>query len=91
MARCQEFYKTIFQWEFAAPPAMKIPAGCYSIFSKPGTKLAGGVYLVKEEDMIQPKVNSEGRGQGAPRIAMVVEEVTGALKSIEAAGGKIVV
>jgi predicted enzyme related to lactoylglutathione lyase len=66
-----------------------IPGG-YVIFSKPETKLHGGMMLVKEEDLIQPKVNAEGRGQATNRITMRVEEVSAALKSIEAAGGKII-
>jgi predicted enzyme related to lactoylglutathione lyase len=87
MDRCQTFYKTIFGWEFNTTP--NIPTGHYAMFSKPNTKLAGGIMLVKEENLIQPKVDSDGRGQSTNRITMRVEEVSAALKSIEAAGGKI--
>jgi Predicted enzyme related to lactoylglutathione lyase len=88
MARCQAFYKSVFGWEFATPPGM--PEGGYAMFSKTDTKLAGGVVLVKEDELIQPKVNTEGRGQITNRITMTVEEVGAALKNIEAAGGKII-
>ena len=89
MARGQAFYKTVFGWEFASQPNM--PEGTYAMFSKPGTKLAGGMYPVKEADMIQPKVNSEGKPQGTNRITMRVQEVDDALKRIKAAGGAIIV
>ena len=88
MSRGQAFYKTVFGWEFASPPSM--PEGTYAIFKKPGTKLAGGMYPAKEGDMIQPKVNSEGKGQATNRIIMRVEEVDDALKKIVAAGGAII-
>jgi predicted enzyme related to lactoylglutathione lyase len=87
LERCQTFYKTVFGWEFNTMP--NIPAG-YVLFSKPETKLHGGMMQVKEEDLIQPKVNAEGRGQASNKITMRVEEVSAALKSIEAAGGKII-
>jgi len=88
MKRCQAFYGTVFGWEFAAPKGM--PAEAYAMFSKPGTKLGGGISLAKEGELIQPQTDSEGRGQVTNKITMVVEEVEAALKSIEAAGGKIV-
>lgn len=89
MARCQAFYKTVFGWEFAVPPGMPdMPEGGYAMFSKPGTKLAGGFYLVKEENLLKPKVNEHGRGESTNKIVIRVEEVGEALKSIEAAGGK---
>jgi predicted enzyme related to lactoylglutathione lyase len=88
MSRGQAFYKTVFGWEFASPPSM--PEGTYAMFSKPGTKLAGGMYPIKEGDLIQPKVNSEGKGQATNRIITRVEEVDDALKRIEAAGGAII-
>jgi len=97
MKRCQEFYKSVFEWEFSNPPGMqasqsadKPSAPTYVMFSKPGTKLSGGVILVKEEDMIRPKLDADGRGQTTNRITMRVEEVDAALKSIEAAGGTII-
>jgi hypothetical protein len=67
-----------------------MPSEGYMMFSKPDTKLAGGIVLVKEEELIQPKVDSEGRGQITNRMTMRVEEVGAALKSVEAAGGKII-
>lgn len=67
-----------------------MPEGTYAMFSKPGTKLAGGMYPIKEEDLIQPKVDAEGKGQGTNRITMRVEEVDDALKRITAAGGVII-
>jgi predicted enzyme related to lactoylglutathione lyase len=88
MARCQAFYKMVFGWEFATPP--NTPEGTYAMFSKPGTKLAGGIHPVKEADLIQPKVNSEGQGQATNKIILRVEEVDAALKNIEAAGGKTI-
>jgi len=88
MSRGQAFYKTVFGWEFASPPGM--PEGTYAMFSKPGTKLAGGMYPIKEGDLIQPKVDSEGKGQATNRITMRVEEVDDALKRIKAAGGAII-
>ena len=89
MSRCQAFYKAVFGWEFATPPGT--PEGIYAMFSKPGTKLAGGMYPVKRpEDLIQPKVDSEGKGQATNRITMRVEEVGDALNRIKAAGGTII-
>jgi len=88
MARCQAFYKTIFGWEFKSPPGS--PEGMYAMFSKPNTKLSGGLHLVKEENLIQPKVDAKGQGQATNRIVLRVEEVDAALKSIEAAGGKTI-
>jgi len=90
MARCQEFYKTVFGWEFSNAVSDKIPTGSYATFSKPGTKLAGGMPLVKEENLLQPAITSDGRAQATNRITMKVEEVSAALKNIEAAGGKTV-
>ena len=60
------------------------------MFSKPGTKLAGGMHCVEEGNLIQPKVDSEGKGQATNRITICVEEVDDALKRIEAAGGAII-
>jgi len=88
MARCQAFYKTVFGWEFTTHPNM--PEGSYAMFSKPNTKLAGGILAVKEEALMRPKVDSDGKGETTNKIIMRVEEVTAALKSIEAAGGVIV-
>jgi len=88
MARCQLFYKSVFDWEFKSPPGS--PEGMYAMFSKPNTKLSGGLHLVKEENLIQPKVDDEGQGQATNRIVLRVEEVGTALKVIEAAGGKII-
>ena len=81
MARCQAFYKEVFGWEFAPPHAME--EGSYALFSKPGTRLGGGICAVKGEDLIQPKVNSEGKGQATNRIIITVEEVDAAFKTIE--------
>ena len=88
MSRSQAFYKTVFGWEFSTNPAL--PDGSYAMFSKPGTKLAGGMHLVKEECLIQPTVDSEGKGQATNRLTINVEEVDDALKRIKAAGGTIV-
>lgn len=88
MARCQAFYKAAFGWEFSNAPGA--PEGKYLMFSKPGTKLSGGLYLVTEGNMIQPKVDEKGQGQATNRIVFTVEEVDAALKSIEAAGGKTI-
>ena len=88
MSRSQAFYKTVFGWEFASPP--NVPEGAYAMFSKPGAKLAGGMLSVDEGNLIQPKVDSEGKGQAANRISICVEEVDDALKRIEAAGGAII-
>ena len=88
MARSQAFYKAVFGWEFNTPPGT--PEGMYAMFSKPNTKLSGGFHLVKQENLIQPKVDETGKGQATNRIVLRVEEVTAALKSIEAAGGKII-
>jgi len=88
LARCQAFYKAVFGWEFNSPPGQ--PEGMYAIFSKPNTKLSGGLYHVKEENLIQPKVDEKGQGQATNRIVLRVTEVDAALKSIETAGGKIV-
>ena len=89
MSRSQAFYKTVFGWEFASPS--KIPEGItYAMLSKPGTKLAGGMLCVNEGNLIQPKVDSEGKGQATIRITICVEEVDDALKRIEAAGGVII-
>ena len=88
MARCKAFYKAAFGWEFGSAPGA--PEGKYVTFSKPNTKLWGGFYLVKEENIIQPKVDEKGEGQATNRLVLRVEEVTAALKSIEAAGGKTI-
>lgn len=88
MARGQAFYKTIFGWEFSTPPNME--EGSYAMFTKPDTRLSGGFLLVKEEDMLQPKVDAQGQGQATNRITIRVEEVEAALKSIEAVGGKTI-
>jgi predicted enzyme related to lactoylglutathione lyase len=88
MARCQAFYKAVFGWEFKTPPGT--PEGVYAMFSKPNTKLSGGFHLVKDENLIKPQVDEKGTGQATNRIVMRVEEVTAALKSIEAAGGNTI-
>jgi predicted enzyme related to lactoylglutathione lyase len=88
MARGQAFYKTVFGWEFATPPGT--PEGVYAMFNRPGARAAGGMYPVKAEELIQPKVDAEGKGQATNRITMRVEEVDDALKSIKAAGGTII-
>ncbi len=85
MARCQAFYKAVFGWEFEGPPD-----GTYAMFSKPNTKLSGGLFHVKEDNMIQPKVDEKGQAQATNRIILTVKEVTAALKTIEAVGGKII-
>jgi len=86
-SRAQKFYNTVFGWEFKAATdvAMTTPES-YSMFSKPGTKLCGGMPLVKEE-LLQPKIEA---GEATVRVVMKVEEVTAALKTIEAAGGKTI-
>lgn len=89
MSRSQAFYKTVFGWEFAAPPGC-MPEGTYAMFSKPGTKLAGGMHTVEEKNLIEPKVDSEGKGQATITLAITVEEVDDALKRIKAAGGTII-
>lgn len=40
--------------------------------------------------MIQPKVDEKGQAQATNRIILTVKEVTAALKTIEAVGGKII-
>jgi predicted enzyme related to lactoylglutathione lyase len=92
--RCQKFYSAVFGWEFSKPPGM---ADCpnseeppYVMFSKPGTKLHGGILRVKEAEMIKPELDAEGKGQTTNRLTMKVEEVDAALKAIEAAGGSII-
>jgi len=88
LARCQAFYKASFGWEYSKPPSS--PEGNYVMFSKPGTNLTGGICLVKEENLIKPKVDEKGCGESTNRIVWRVEEVDASLKAIEAAGGKIV-
>ena len=62
----------------------------YAMFNKPGTKLEGGMLLVKDGDLIQPMINSEGKGQATIKLTICVDDVNDALKKIEAAGGKII-
>jgi hypothetical protein len=90
MARAQQFYKTVFGWEFSSTNATMVPAGCYAMFSKPGTQLHGGMPLVKAENLLQPKVDAAGTWQATNRVVVMVEEVGEALKAIKAAGGETV-
>jgi predicted enzyme related to lactoylglutathione lyase len=75
-------------WEFVVPEISMMPKGGYAMFSKPGTKLAGGIHLVTEENMIKPKVEP-GRAQVTNKFTINVEEVTATLENIKKAGGVI--
>jgi predicted enzyme related to lactoylglutathione lyase len=92
MKRCQTFYCAAFGWEFSKAPGMPESSEepGYVLFTKPGTKLSGGIVRVKEEHMIRPKLDAEGCGETTNRITMRVEEVEAALKKIESAGGSII-
>ena len=58
-----EFYKTIFSWNFSSPPCA-LEGAYYVMFSKSGTKLVGGMQLVEDGELIQPKISSEGERAG---------------------------
>jgi len=94
MARCQTFYTTVFNWEFTSLPAttcddMTEPP--YVLFSTPSTPVRGGIFRVKEEDIVRPVADeADGQRPATCRMTMAVEDVDAALKRIELAGGSIV-
>ena len=94
MARCQTFYTTVFNWEFTSLPAttcddMTEPP--YVLFSTPSTPVRGGIFRVKEEDIVRPVADeADGQRPATCRMTMAVEDVDAALKRIEQAGGSIV-
>jgi len=87
MPRSQAFYTAVFGWAFTDHVASGTPAGCYALFSKPGTPLCGGMPLVKPGELLRPA--ADGAAQ-TNCIVMVVEEVEAALARIVEAGGEVV-
>jgi predicted enzyme related to lactoylglutathione lyase len=62
----------------------------YAMFSKPGTRLTGGVHRVEEGKVVKVKVDDKGEGEATNRITWRVEDVSTTLASIQAAGGEVV-